>query len=33
MVNKKVTAGQTEELLKMVRSHEMLDAGLKDFVR
>ena len=30
MVNKKVTAGQTEELLKMVRSHEMLDAGLKD---
>ena len=30
MVNKKITAGQTEELLKMVRSHEAMDAGLKE---
>ncbi|ADV42637.1 DUF6377 domain-containing protein [Bacteroides helcogenes] len=30
MVNKKVSAGQTEEVLKMVRSREVLDAGLKD---
>lgn len=31
MVNKKITAGQTEELLKIVRSHEALDTGLKEF--
>ena len=30
MVNKKITAGQTEELLKMVRSSEVLDTGLKE---
>lgn len=30
MVNKKISAGQTEELLKMVRSREVLDAGLKE---
>ena len=30
MVNKKVTAGQTEELLKMVRSRELMDVGLKE---
>ncbi len=30
MVNKKVSAGQLEELQKMVRSREVLDAGLKD---
>ncbi|MCD8183564.1 MAG: DUF6377 domain-containing protein [Bacteroides sp.] len=30
MVNKKITTGQTEELLKMVRSREVLDSGLKD---
>lgn len=30
MVNKKVSAGQTEELLKMVRSREVLDTGLKE---
>ncbi len=29
-VNKKITAGQTAELLKMVRSHDMVDDGLKD---
>lgn len=29
-VNKKITAGQTEELLKMVRSHDLVDAGLKN---
>ena len=27
MVNKKISAGQMEELLKMVRSREVLDAG------
>ena len=30
MVNKKISAGQMEELLKMVRSREVLDAGLKE---
>lgn len=30
MVNKKISAGQTEELLKMVRSREVLDTGLKE---
>lgn len=30
MVNKKISSGQTEELLKMVRSSEVLDAGLKE---
>ena len=30
MVNKKVSAGQLEELQKMVRSREMLEAGLKE---
>lgn len=30
MVNKKVSSGQTDELLKMVRSHEMLDDGLRE---
>ena len=30
MVNKKISAGQMEELLKMVRSHEVLDTGLKE---
>ncbi len=30
MINKKISAGQTEELLKMVRSHEMLDTGVKE---
>lgn len=30
MVNKKISAGQTEELLKMVRSREVLDSGLKE---
>lgn len=31
MVGKKISAGQTEELLKTVRSREGLDAGLKEF--
>lgn len=30
MVNKKISAGQMEELLKMVRSREVLDTGLKE---
>lgn len=30
MVNKKVAAGQTEELLKIVRSREVLDTGVKE---
>lgn len=30
MVNKKVSAGQIDELLKIVRSHEMLEEGLKE---
>lgn len=30
MVNKKITAGQTEELLKIVRSRELADAGVKE---
>lgn len=30
MVNKKISTGQTEELLKMVRSREVLDTGLKE---
>jgi len=30
MVNKKLTGGQTEELLKMVRSREVLDTDLKE---
>lgn len=30
MVNKKISTGQTEELLKMVRSRDMLDSGLKE---
>ena len=30
MVNKKISNGQTEELLKMVRSHDVLDADLKE---
>ena len=30
MVNKKISSGQTEELLKMVRSHDVLDTGLKE---
>ena len=29
-VNKKITAGQTAELLKLVRSHDMVDDGLRD---
>ena len=29
-VNKKITAGQTTELLKIVRSHDMVDDGLRD---
>lgn len=30
MVNKKISNGQTEELLKMVHSHDVLDADLKE---
>ena len=30
MVNKKISAGQTEELLKVVRSREVMDTGLKE---
>lgn len=30
MVNKKISAGQTEELLKLVRSQDVLDSGLKE---
>ena len=30
MVNKKISSGQTEELLKMVRSRDVLDTGLKE---
>ena len=30
MVNKKISAGQMDELLKMVRSREVLDTGLKE---
>lgn len=30
MVNKKISSGQTDELLKMVRSHKMLDDDLKE---
>ena len=30
MVNKKISSGQTEELLKMVRSRDVLDSGLKE---
>lgn len=30
MVNKKITNGQTEELLKMVRSNDLMDADLKE---